>query len=458
MAISGDFLEPWGVLSPVFGHMGRHVLLRLLSLENSHCWKSQLSSNPRLLVITDLQNCSGVQNNWATSRNEYLVKQKTRTAEKSAGSEGEKVCWRLAWFAQIGLHRLTAGIFKGPVKPETRSRTELPREEKERSKRKRVGEEEEQAWRKRARGTRASGLLQRADPQPQNTRLYIPWFWKECHGSAVGWGWGREQVLEEGVPAAQSLQTCLTLSHAIGYTACQAPLSMGFLQVRILERVALLSSTESSQPRDRTHVSCIADRLFTHLGSSGRRRFTWTSISNVHQKPCSHHSSALYTRWTWLKRCQLCFMSSWCIRQATLVEKPKKDPLKLPQEERQIHAFWRKTHSDNGSLEPTGLKASLKMNAFFLLWSPPLLPSSPLSLTFLPISTHLIYSLFITSCLLLLLLYPFWSLQTLDYIWPYVTINSLLFGIMSWCFPLFVLKAKNSNSSPFESYIGFVIY
>ena len=307
-------------------------------------------------------------------------------------------------------------------------------------------------------GREQVGFCREPTPNPRTPAVYIPWFWKECHGSAVGWGWGREQVLEEGVPAAQSLQTCLTLSHAIGYTACQAPLSMGFLQVRILERVALLSSTESSQPRDRTRVSCIADRLFTHLGSSGRRRFTWTSISNVHQKPCSHHSSALYTRWTWLKRCQLCFMSSWCIRQATLVEKPKKDPLKLPQEERQIHAFWRKTHSDNGSLEPTGLKASLKMNAFLLLWSPPLIPSSPLSLTFLPISTHLIYSLFITSCLLLLLLYPFWSLQTLDYIWPYVTINSLLFGIMSWCFPLFVLKAKNSNSSPFESYIGFVIY
>ena len=44
--------------------------------------------------------------------------------------------------------------------------------------------------------------------------------------------------------------------------ARQAPLSMGILQARILEWVAVPSS-RSSQPRDRTQVSCITGRFFT---------------------------------------------------------------------------------------------------------------------------------------------------------------------------------------------------
>ena len=45
--------------------------------------------------------------------------------------------------------------------------------------------------------------------------------------------------------------------------ACQAPLSMGTLQARVLKWVAMSSSRGSSQPRDRTRVSCTAGRFFT---------------------------------------------------------------------------------------------------------------------------------------------------------------------------------------------------
>ena len=48
--------------------------------------------------------------------------------------------------------------------------------------------------------------------------------------------------------------------------ACQTPLSMGFLQARILEWVTMPSSRRSSQPGDRTPiscVSCIASGFFT---------------------------------------------------------------------------------------------------------------------------------------------------------------------------------------------------
>ena len=45
--------------------------------------------------------------------------------------------------------------------------------------------------------------------------------------------------------------------------ARQAPLSMGILQARILEWVAMPSSKGSSQPRDQTQVSLIAGGFFT---------------------------------------------------------------------------------------------------------------------------------------------------------------------------------------------------
>ena len=45
--------------------------------------------------------------------------------------------------------------------------------------------------------------------------------------------------------------------------ACQAPLSMGILQARILERVAMPSSRGPSQPKDRMQVSCTASGFFT---------------------------------------------------------------------------------------------------------------------------------------------------------------------------------------------------
>ena len=45
--------------------------------------------------------------------------------------------------------------------------------------------------------------------------------------------------------------------------ACQAALSMGILQARILEWVAMPSSMGSFQPRDQTQVSHIAREFFT---------------------------------------------------------------------------------------------------------------------------------------------------------------------------------------------------
>ena len=46
-------------------------------------------------------------------------------------------------------------------------------------------------------------------------------------------------------------------------TARQAPLSMGILQARILEWVAMPSFRGSSQPRDQTQVPRLSGRFFT---------------------------------------------------------------------------------------------------------------------------------------------------------------------------------------------------
>ena len=52
-------------------------------------------------------------------------------------------------------------------------------------------------------------------------------------------------------------QSCLTLWDLMDYTVHR------ILQARILEWIAVSFSSRSSQPRNQTRVSCIADGLFT---------------------------------------------------------------------------------------------------------------------------------------------------------------------------------------------------
>ena len=63
------------------------------------------------------------------------------------------------------------------------------------------------------------------------------------------------------VMKSEVAQTCPTLCDPVD---CSPPGSSihGILQARILEWVAIPSSRGSSQPRDRTQVSCTASRFF----------------------------------------------------------------------------------------------------------------------------------------------------------------------------------------------------
>ena len=66
-----------------------------------------------------------------------------------------------------------------------------------------------------------------------------------------------ENRVKELVP-----QVYLTLCDPVDWSLPGSSVN-GILQARILEWVAMCSSTGSSRPRDGTHVSCIAGRFFT---------------------------------------------------------------------------------------------------------------------------------------------------------------------------------------------------
>ena len=117
--------------------------------------------------------------------------------------------------------------------------------------------------------------------------------------------------------------------------ACQAPLSMGILQARILEWVAISFSRGSSQPRDWTWVSSIAGRFFTMwlwfqsvcplMPSLSAYHLTWFSLTlNVgylfmaDTAKCSRCSLP----WTWDISSQPCLCA---IIAACAVEPPKTD-------------------------------------------------------------------------------------------------------------------------------------
>ena len=90
---------------------------------------------------------------------------------------------------------------------------------------------------------------------------------------------------------AQSLR-CVQFFATPWTVAHQAPLSMGILQARILEWVVILSSRGSSQPRDRTQVSCTAGRFFTV-------RATREALSHAYQSPTGFTPLLWLDLWWW---------------------------------------------------------------------------------------------------------------------------------------------------------------
>ena len=75
--------------------------------------------------------------------------------------------------------------------------------------------------------------------------------------------WDLKAPLVQALSSTVKSLSCVRLFATTWTVAYQAPLSMGFLQEKIQEWVAMPSSRGSSQPRDWTQDSRIAGRFFT---------------------------------------------------------------------------------------------------------------------------------------------------------------------------------------------------
>ena len=100
-----------------------------------------------------------------------------------------------------------------------------------------------------------------------------PWFIR------VGHDWS-DLVCTHAVCSVMSESLWLYGLQGARGLASQAPPSIEFSRQDIPECVALFSSRASSQPRDRTHISCIAGRFFT-TAASGKTRLTLIIPSTV---------------------------------------------------------------------------------------------------------------------------------------------------------------------------------
>ena len=119
---------------------------------------------------------------------------------------------------------------------------------------------------------RSSGSLAGALEQSPHTVLCVAWASKSIWqlGFQVEWStkgifqeagnWGYQSCYELGRNCMLGLscaQSCPTLCDPMGCSR-QVPLSMGFFQARILERLAISTSRGSSWPRNRNRVSCVS--------------------------------------------------------------------------------------------------------------------------------------------------------------------------------------------------------
>ena len=97
--------------------------------------------------------------------------------------------------------------------------------------------------------------------------LLSSWFWYYFPFS-----WNSRNFMYWKSMKVKVAQSCLTLCSPMDYTLHGIP------QVTILEWVAFSFSRGSSQPRDRTQVSCIAGGFFINWAT---REAHWTCISSV---------------------------------------------------------------------------------------------------------------------------------------------------------------------------------
>ena len=109
-----------------------------------------------------------------------------------------------------------------------------------------------------------------------------------------------------------SVASVMSNSATLWAVSCQAPLSVGSLQARILEWVTVLSSKGSLQPRHQTRIFCvsfIAGRFFTTEPLGKNKVISMLFIVRIF--PCLHHRKPVGIMWKqltivfWLQLVQL---------------------------------------------------------------------------------------------------------------------------------------------------------
>ena len=129
--------------------------------------------------------------------------------------------------------------------------------------------------------------------------------------SLVGYSpWGRKQsdmteqlstgkAVLPGWVLVSIVQPCLTLCNPMDWTVVlQAFLSMGILQARILECIAVPFSRESSWPRGWTQVSCIAGKSFTSWATREAPCGEGYTNTNPANKVISENAMKRFTGWS----------------------------------------------------------------------------------------------------------------------------------------------------------------
>ena len=139
----------------------------------------------------------------------------------------------------------------------------------------------------------------------------------------------------------------------------------GILQLRILGWVAMLSSRGSSQPKDRTQVSCIAGRFFYHLSHQGSPRILeWVD------HPFSRGSSWIRNQ-TGVSCTAVWFFSSWLSAYLRLlVSLPT---VLIPACDSSSPAFHMmysayKLYKQGDKIEPGSLLFQFGTSLFFHIW------------------------------------------------------------------------------------------
>ena len=103
-------------------------------------------------------------------------------------------------------------------------------------------------------------------------------------------------------------QSCPTPCNPMDYSLPGSSVH-GIPQVRILEWVAISSSTGSSWPRDRTHVSCIGRRVLYHSHVESWFPHTRTKKKNNPQKYRQQKTTLPCLLWTKLGKARQYFVS-----------------------------------------------------------------------------------------------------------------------------------------------------